>query len=124
VSDRGRRRRDLWGWNVPGRFVLGTGALMASVLLAVAAGRSAPAGRPVPVPPLVVDPNTAPAGVLMALPRLGPVLVARIVAERDARAFASLDEMESRVRGIGPATASALRPHLRFNPPRRPPAGP
>lgn len=62
---------------------------------------------------LVVDPNIAPPEVLAALPRLGPVLVGRIVDARSVAPFASLSDLGDRVRGIGPATIPVLRPHLR-----------
>ncbi|MEO6811742.1 MAG: helix-hairpin-helix domain-containing protein [Isosphaeraceae bacterium] len=62
---------------------------------------------------LVVDPNTAPPEVLAALPRLGPTLVGRIEEARSIAPFASLDDLDDRVQGIGPATIPILRPHLR-----------
>jgi DNA uptake protein ComE-like DNA-binding protein len=71
---------------------------------------------PAPVPLLVVDPNTAPPRILMALPRLGPSLVGRIVAARAEAPFRSIDDLDARVRGLGPATIKALRPHLRIGP--------
>jgi competence protein ComEA len=64
---------------------------------------------------LVVNVNTAPAAVLDALPRLGPALAGRIVAGREERPFHSLGDLDARVKGIGPATVAALRPHLRFD---------
>ena len=68
------------------------------------------------VRPLVVDPNTAPRGVLGALPKMGSAMVGRIVAARDEAPFRSLDDLDRRVRGIGPATIAALRPHLWIEP--------
>lgn len=105
-------RRNLWGWTLRGRVALALMALAFAVPLGVVA-------RPRPFKPaiaadLVVDPNTAPPGVLLALPRLGPVLVGRIVAERERKPFQSLDDLDARVRGVGPATAAALRPYLSF----------
>ena len=73
-------------------------------------------GPPPPSPRLAVDPNTAPPPVLGALPKLGPALVGRIVAARAEAPLRSLDDLDARVRGIGPATVEALRPHLRFGP--------
>lgn len=64
---------------------------------------------------LRVDPNTAPAAVLEALPRIGPAMAGHIIAARDARPFADLDDFDRRVRGIGPVTREALRPHLRLD---------
>jgi competence protein ComEA len=68
---------------------------------------------------LVVDANSAPPEVLLALPRLGPVLVGRIVEARRSRPFESLEDLDARVRGIGPVTVNALRPFLRFDAPAR-----
>ncbi len=67
-----------------------------------------------------VDPNTAPPEVLGALPRLGPTLVGAIVAERRMAPLRSLDDLDRRVRRVGPATVAALRPYLRFEPEERP----
>ena len=69
-------------------------------------------------PDLAVDANTAPVAVLEALPGLGPALVGRIDSARRAEPFRSLDDLDRRVKGIGPAKASALRPFLRFPAPR------
>ncbi len=59
-----------------------------------------------------LDLNRATAAELEALPGIGEVKAAAILAVRDAQGgFASLDELE-RVRGIGPALAAKLRPLL------------
>lgn len=65
-------------------------------------------------PDLVVDPNTAPASVLEALPHLGPRLVQRLIAEREVRPFESTQDLRRRVRGLGPATLARLEPYLRI----------
>src|SRR3954452_25083971 len=106
--------RELWGWTTPARGLLALGAIAGAIgLFLVAPG---PVGRPPTAPRLVVDPNTAPPPVLGALPKLGPTLVGRIVAARGKAPFRSLDDLDARVRGIGPATVEALRPHLRTGP--------
>jgi DNA uptake protein ComE-like DNA-binding protein len=70
-----------------------------------------------PSPPhLVIDPNTAPREVLLALPRLGPALVDRIEAERRKAPFESAEDLDRRVKGIGPAIMGAIGPHLDFGP--------
>jgi competence protein ComEA len=107
-------RTFLWGWSVRTlRSVLITIPAIALVLAGLSAGLER-RGRPVD-PRLVIDPNTAPPAVLSALPRLGPVLVGRIVKERSAARFDSLDDLDARVQGIGPATAASLQPFLRFD---------
>lgn len=59
------------------------------------------AGRP-------VDLNAADAGALTALPGIGPVLAARIVAYRDsAGPFRRIEDLEA-VPGIGPATVARI----------------
>jgi hypothetical protein len=78
-------------------------------------------GGPVIGTHLLVDVNTAPPAVLLALPRLGPALVDRIVAERQARPFRSLHDLDRRVPRVGPATVQALAPYLEFG---KAPAGP
>jgi competence protein ComEA len=104
--------RPLWGWTTPARAWLGGfGALVA---LGLIAGSRTPAGPPAPPPLLIVDPNTASPEVLGALPKLGPALVGRLVAARDEAPFRSLDDLDVRVRGIGPATLAALGPHLKI----------
>jgi competence protein ComEA len=102
----------LWGWTAPARVLLIVTAFLAAIGLETAS--LIKRGPVVRVPPLVVDPNTAPPEVLLALPRLGPALVRKLVAERAKAPFRSLDDLHRRVRGIGPATIAALRPHLRL----------
>jgi DNA uptake protein ComE-like DNA-binding protein len=86
---------------------------LALLLIASRLPESGHAPRPVDLQ-LVVDPNSAPRGVLVALPRLGPVLVDRIITEREIRPFASLDDFDRRVKGIGPVTAASLAPYFKF----------
>jgi competence protein ComEA len=55
-----------------------------------------------------VDLNTADAAALDALPGIGPVLAARIVADRDANGpFTTVADLD-RVPGVGPATVAEL----------------
>ena len=49
------------------------------------------------------------------MPGIGPVLSARIVETRQARPFASVDELR-RVKGIGVKTLEKLRPHVMVGP--------
>ncbi len=52
-----------------------------------------------------IDMNTASAAELEKLPGIGPKTAAKIVAEREANGpFASLQDVEKRVKGIGPKT--------------------
>ena len=85
-------------------------ALLALGLVLLAG--AAQAGSETAVAPL--DLNRATAAELEALPGIGEVKAAAILAVRDARGgFASIDELES-VRGIGPALAAKLRPLLKL----------
>jgi competence protein ComEA len=69
----------------------------------------------------VVDANTVPSEVLGALPGLGPALSGRIIEAREVTPFRTLDDLDRRVKGIGPAKVSAIRPFLRFDPTSVPP---
>jgi competence ComEA-like helix-hairpin-helix protein len=65
---------------------------------------------------LVIDLNTATAADLEVLPRIGPALAQRIIEARDrAGGFSSLADLDA-VKGIGPRTLEALRPHVRVGP--------
>lgn len=76
--------------------------------------------RPVAIPTRIVDIDRAAAEEIERLPRIGPVLAARIVADRDSLGpFGSLDELQ-RVKGVGPALAKALQPHVTFSLTSRP----
>jgi len=110
----GTTGRILWGWTGPIRGLLAAGSLAVAIGLGLASGRAEGPGPGLPV--LIVDPNTAPPGVLLALPRLGPALVGRIVEARRRAPFRSAADLDARVRGIGPATIAGLRPHLSFGP--------
>ena len=73
-----------------------------------------PPPRPIPR----IDPNTASLETLESLPRVGPVLAARIAA---GRPYARLEDLD-RVKGIGPATLAVLGPRLALGPPAPPTA--
>ncbi|HEX5581567.1 MAG TPA: helix-hairpin-helix domain-containing protein, partial [Gemmatimonadaceae bacterium] len=71
-------------------------------------GRVLPGGRR-------VDVDRASAEELETLPRIGPALARRIVADRDSLGpFGSLEELQ-RVRGIGPALARGLEGRVTFS---------
>ena len=65
-------------------------------------------------PTLKVDANLAPAEVLSALPGLGPALASRMVEVRSQTPYQSLDDVDRRVKGIGPAKVKAIEPYLTF----------
>ena len=84
---------------------------------------STPSARPVkagkgaraPASAGPIDLDVASAAEIETLPRVGPALAQRIVADRDAAGpFGSLDGLR-RVRGIGAATASLLAPLVTFS---------
>jgi competence ComEA-like helix-hairpin-helix protein len=78
------------------------------------AARAARLARPLALGE-TVDLDRADADELVRLPRIGPGLAARIVADRDARgAFGSLEAL-GRVPGLGPAALEALRPFAAFS---------
>jgi hypothetical protein len=86
----------------------------------VACGR--PAGAPLRGPArllfgLRLDPNTARARSLEALPGIGPARAAAIASARCDRPFASVADLE-RVDGIGPKTRAAIAPWLEVASPR------
>src|SRR5580704_8458059 len=109
--------RPLWGWTPVVRLWMTMAGALGALGL-IAAGGTGTADRPVdPAPRLLIDPNTAPPAVLTALPHLGPAMIGRIVAQRQMAPFRSLDDLDTRVRGIGPATAVLLRPYFHVEPP-------
>ena len=76
----------------------------------------------------MIDPNTASAASLRRLPRIGPALARAIITARQqpatqpaasqpagGRPFTDLDDLQHRVRGIGPKTAQLLAPYLTFD---------
>jgi DNA uptake protein ComE-like DNA-binding protein len=69
-----------------------------------------------PVTPLNL--NTASVKELVPLPGIGPTLAARIVGERLARGpYSSLDDLDQRVKGVGPTAVVRLRYRVRFGSP-------
>ena len=106
--------RPLWGWTAPVRLWLTMLGTIGALGLIAARGGGSPDRPADPAPRLIVDPNTAPPVVLAALPHLGPAMVGRIVAQREKAPFRSLEDLDARVRGIGPATAASLRPFLQL----------
>jgi competence protein ComEA len=105
--------RGLFGWSAESRALL---ILTAAILGIVQAWISEDvSGRELALPALSVEANSAPIAVLEALPGLGPVLAGRIVEAREVQPFRSMDDLDRRVRGIGPAKVAALLPYLRFD---------
>jgi competence ComEA-like helix-hairpin-helix protein len=108
--------------------------LAAAALLALCAQRRPPVAGPQVARPATpdapaaagllwggrLDLNVATADDLTALPGIGPVRAARIVAARAARGgrFARVDDLLD-VPGIGRATLARLREHVTIGPPTR-----
>jgi competence protein ComEA len=105
-----------WSWPEGARILLAVLAISVAIGLAVA-GRDRPrrmaAGRQ--DSELLLDPNTATPEALSALPHLGPTLARRIAEARADGPFRSLEDVQARVRGIGPATLAQIAPHLRID---------
>lgn len=82
------------------------------LIVTLAAARAGQAlAAPAPAGPKV-NINTASAGELQLLPRIGPAVAARIVEFRDSHgAFKSVEEL-MRVRGVGEKTFELLKPYL------------
>lgn len=79
-------------------------ALFLALLLALSGAAVAAPG-----PALRVDANTATEVELETIPGIGPALAARIAQERRKAPFRSLDDLEQRVRGVGPASLRRMR---------------
>jgi DNA uptake protein ComE-like DNA-binding protein len=90
-------------------------AAVLTICTASAAFREDRQADSTPLPRLQVNANSVPTGVLESLPRIGPALAGRIVEAREQSPFSSLDDLDRRVRGVGPATVAGLRPYLRFD---------
>ena len=105
--------RPFYLWGRAERTLIAGLVLLAAASMLSGSLREATRSTAGPPGPLRVDLNTAPTGVLGALPGLGPVLVARIIDARQTRPFASLDDLEERVIGIGPATRAGIAPFVR-----------
>jgi len=87
------------------------GSTTAPALPDLSAALPARAERPAPPRP-GVDPNTADAATLAALPGVGPLLAQRILASRKAQGPFRTPEDLLRVPGLGPARLVGIRPHL------------
>jgi len=66
-----------------------------------------------PMPILRIDPNTAPQAVIEALPHVGPAVAGRWIEEREKKRFESLEDLRTRVKGIGPSLWRLISPNLR-----------
>ena len=95
--------------------------MMALLLVAVfTAVMVAPLLAAEPIKPVAkpIDVNTASAVELQKLKMVGPVLSQRIVEERTAKGpFASLQDLTTRVKGIGPDTIAGWGTTAVCNPP-------
>ena len=111
--NRTRERMDLRA----GRMVAGAAVVLVALGLggvAVASGESrfVWGGETVALPDARIDINTAGAGELMLLPRIGVTLGARIVEDRERRgAYRRVEDLD-RVKGIGPRTVMGLREYV------------
>lgn len=93
---------------------------LADSLLAPPGRRTGKGRKKADVPAGPIDLDTATEGAIETLPRVGPALARRIVANRDSLGpFRSLDGLR-RVRGIGPATIALIGPLVTFSRQARP----
>ncbi|MBX6332340.1 MAG: helix-hairpin-helix domain-containing protein, partial [Gemmatimonadaceae bacterium] len=76
---------------------------------------TSPSLSAVVLPARPVDLDVASAAEIDRLPKIGPRLAARIVANRDSLGpFGSLEALR-RVPGVGPAVARAIAPYVTFS---------
>jgi competence protein ComEA len=110
------RAAAFWPWPVGARVLLAIVVLISGVALRAVSHSLGSVSRSTyrVAPVLVIDPNTAPASVLEALPHVGPKLVDQLIKQREIRPFESSADLRWRVRGLGPATLARLSPHLRI----------
>jgi len=103
-------------WSARARVLLACVVLISGVALRVASDSLGTGHQRTcrVLPVLVIDPNTAPASVLEALPHVGPSLVKQMIEQREIRPFGSTRDLRRRVRGLGPVTLARLAPHLRI----------
>lgn len=117
-------------WNDPRGFPppvprIDVGQGPSDTLAAGPSGRRGGKGRKKGVSPAAttagpIDLDTASEGAIETLPRVGPALAHRIVANRDSFGpFRSLDGLR-RVKGIGPATVALIGPLVTFSRQTRP----
>ena len=115
-------RRDVvrWIWPAGARGLLAAAVIAAALGLAFASQSVPDSGAEIAkAPDLLIDLNTVPPRVLDTLPHVGQTLVRQMVAAREIRPIASLEDAGSRVRGLGPSTLAQIAPYLRFEPSRR-----
>jgi hypothetical protein len=106
-----------WSWPEGARVLLAILAISAAIgLAAVSRDHRRRPGPGREASELVLDPNTATPEALSALPDLGPTLARRIVDAQADGPFRSMEDLQSRVRGIGPVTLARIRPYLRIDP--------
>ena len=106
-----------WSWPADARILLAVMAVAIGLALRTASRNvgSDSGSMNQPSPELVLDPNTASATALSALPHIGPALANRMVEARSERSYSSLDDLRDRVRGVGPATLAQISPHLQID---------
>jgi competence protein ComEA len=105
-----------WAWPEASRVLLAVLAIAAAVgLMAGRPGRPRAARPVLAAMVLRLDPNAATAEALEALPAIGPTLARRIVEAQADGPFRSPEDLQARVRGIGPATLARIKPYLRFD---------
>ena len=115
TSSRGTSGRTTAGATASGGARVGESRLATEMATSSFGGELRPTVYYASTKPGKVDVDLADAAALEGLPRIGPVMAERIVANRDSLGpFGSIEELQ-RVKGIGPALAGAISPYVTFS---------
>ena len=115
ASSRNVRGRGTAGTTASGGTRVGESRLAREMATSSFGGEVRPTVYYASTEPGKVDVDVADAAALEGLPKIGPVMAERIVANRDSLGpFGSLEELQ-RVKGIGPALARAISPYVTFS---------
>lgn len=115
ASSRKKTKKSTSGRSAARRAVAADSRLSSRMAVGTLGGDTKPTVYYTSTEPGKIDVDVANAESLEGLPKIGPVMAKRIVANRDSLGpFGSLEELQ-RVKGVGPALARALAPYVTFS---------